>query len=53
MPLKQRQAWGIRHLSRKPVPGFDHPLGKEVLPNVQSKETMDYKDFNTLFPIYM
>ena len=37
MPLKPWQAWGIDHLSRKPVPAFDHPLGKEVLPDVQSK----------------
>jgi len=35
MPLKHRQAWGIDHLSRKPVPVFDH--SKEILPNVQSK----------------
>ena len=34
MPLKHWQAWGIDHLSRKPVPVFDHPLGKEMLPNV-------------------
>ncbi|KAK4816063.1 hypothetical protein QYF61_011071 [Mycteria americana] len=37
MPLKHWQAWGIDHLSRKPVPGFDHPLGKEMLPKVQSE----------------
>lgn len=37
MPLKHQQAWVIDHLSRKPVPGFDHPLGKEVLLNVTSK----------------
>ena len=36
MPLKHWQAWGIDHLSRKPVPMFDHPLSKEMLPNVQS-----------------
>ena len=37
MPLKHRQAWGIDHLSRKPIPGFDHPLGKKMLPNVKSR----------------
>lgn len=26
MPLKQWQVWGIGQLSRKPIPGFDHPL---------------------------
>ncbi|KAF4804376.1 hypothetical protein TURU_008479 [Turdus rufiventris] len=35
--LWQNQAWGIDHVSGKPVPVFDHPLGKETLPNVQSK----------------
>ncbi|KAK4830133.1 hypothetical protein QYF61_008560 [Mycteria americana] len=30
-------AWGIDHLSRKPVPVFDLPLSKKMLPNVQSK----------------
>jgi len=34
MPLK---AWGIDHFSRKPVPAFNHPLNKEMLPTVQSK----------------
>jgi len=34
MPLKNWQGWGIGHLSRKPVPVFDHPLGKEKLPQV-------------------
>jgi len=34
MPLKHGQAWGVDHLSGKPVPGFDHPLGKEMVPNV-------------------
>jgi len=37
MPLKHWQAWSFDHLSRKPVPVFDHPLGKEMLPNVQSE----------------
>ena len=37
MRLKHWQAWGIDHLSRKPDPMFDHPLGKEMLPNVQSE----------------
>jgi len=34
--LKHWQAWGIDHLSRKTVPVFDHPLSKEMLPNVYS-----------------
>jgi len=29
MPLKHCQAWGIDHLSRKPVPGFDTLLVKK------------------------
>lgn len=37
MPLKHRQAWGINYFSRKPFPGSDHHLGKEMLPNAQSK----------------
>jgi len=37
MPLKHWQAWHIDHLSRKPIAVSDHPLGKEMLPNVQSK----------------
>ena len=37
MPLKHWQAWGIDHLSRKPVLGFDQPLSKEILPNVHSE----------------
>jgi len=37
MPLKYWQGWGIDHLSRKPVPVLDYPLGKEMLPNVQSE----------------
>jgi len=32
MPLEHRQAWGINHLSRRPVPVFDHSLGKEAFP---------------------
>jgi len=32
MPLKHCQAWGIRHLSGKPLPVSDHPHGKEMLP---------------------
>ena len=36
MPLKQRQAWGMDHLSRKPVPLFPYSLGKEMPPSVQS-----------------
>ena len=37
MLLKHQTAWGIDHLSRKPVPAFVHPLGKEKLPNVKSE----------------
>jgi len=37
MSLKHRQAWGIDHLSSKPVSVFDHPLGKEMPPNVKSE----------------
>ena len=36
MPPKHRDAWGIDHLCRKPVPVLDHPLGKEMPPSVQS-----------------
>lgn len=36
MPLKPCQAWGIDHLSRKPVVVFDHALGKETIHNVHS-----------------
>lgn len=36
MTLKHWQVWGINH-SRKPVPMFDHHLGKEILPNVKSE----------------
>lgn len=32
--LQQWQAWGVNYLSRKPVLAFNHPLGKEILPNV-------------------
>jgi len=39
-PLKHWQAWGINHLSRKPVPVSDHPLSKGMLPNVWSKPPM-------------
>lgn len=37
MLLKCCQTGDIHPLSRKPVPISDLPLGKEVLPNVQSK----------------
>lgn len=47
MPLKHLQAWGINHLSRKPVTVFDHPAGKEIPPNVQSKSSQNC--FETLF----
>jgi len=29
-PRKHCQAWGIDHLSRKPVPGLGHPLGGRI-----------------------
>lgn len=29
-PPEHRQAQGINHVSRKPVPGFDHPHGKGI-----------------------
>lgn len=35
--LKHCQPWGTDHHSRKSVPAFDHPLGKVMDPNVQSK----------------
>jgi len=35
--LEQLQAWAINHLSRKYIPVFDRPLGKEMFPNVQSE----------------
>jgi len=34
--LKHQKARGIGHRSTKPAPVFDHPLGKEMLPNVKS-----------------
>jgi len=34
--LKHLKARGIGHRSMKPAPVFDHPLGKEMLPNVKS-----------------
>jgi len=37
MLLKHWQAWGINHLSRNPVPMFDHPFGKEMFPQVKFK----------------
>jgi len=37
MPLKRWQAWGIDHLSSKPVPSLDHPLSKEMLPTLQAE----------------
>lgn len=35
--LEHWQAGGISHLSREPVPVFDHSLSKEMLPNIKSK----------------
>jgi len=40
MRLKCGQAWVIDRLSRKPVSVFDHPPGKEMLPNVQPKPSL-------------
>lgn len=31
------QSWGNNHVSGKPVVVFNHPLSKEMLPDVQSK----------------
>lgn len=39
MPLKPWQAWGTDHLSKKPVPVFDHPLWKETFPNIKSESS--------------
>ena len=30
MPPENWQMWGINHLTRKPVPGSDHPLLKNL-----------------------
>ena len=35
MLLEHWQAWGIDHLSRKPVPVLDNPLSEEMFPHVQ------------------
>lgn len=58
MPLKHWQAWGINHFSRKPVPGFDHPLGKETLPNVDFEPSLtdvalslDSSGFHSALPL--
>lgn len=40
IPLKHWQAWDINHLSKKTVPVFNHPLGKEMLPNAQSEPSL-------------
>ena len=37
MPLEHWQAWGIKHPSRKPIPGYDKPHGKEIISNIQSE----------------
>jgi len=29
--LEHRQVWGNNHPSRKPVPVFEHPQGKEMV----------------------
>lgn len=34
MPLRH---WGMNQLFRMPVPVFDHPFGKEMLPNIRSQ----------------
>lgn len=41
MPLEQQQAWGINHLSMKPIPMFDHPHSKEFIHNVQSETSLE------------
>lgn len=38
--LKNWQAGGINHLSKKPIPGFDQSLANEVLANVQPKSVL-------------
>lgn len=35
MHLKHWQVWSTDHLCRKPVPVYDHPVGKEILSNIQ------------------
>lgn len=40
LPLEHWRAGGIDLLSRKPGPVFEHPLGKEILPNIWSKPPM-------------
>lgn len=40
MLLKPWQSWSTNHLSRKPVPVFDNPLRKEMLPPVPSKPAL-------------
>lgn len=37
MPFKHWQAWESEHPSREPVSMCDHPPGKEMLCNIQSK----------------
>lgn len=41
MPPEHWWAGGTDHLSRKPVPVFDLPLGKKLFPNVQSEPLPD------------
>lgn len=37
VPVEHWQAWGINHLSEKPVTVFDCPHGNKMFPNVWSK----------------
>ena len=37
IPFEHWQAWGFDYLSRKPLPVLNHPLDKEMLPDVQSE----------------
>lgn len=40
MPLQHRQACGINHSSRKPIPVYDNPHGKEIISNIQSEHPL-------------
>lgn len=41
MSLEHCQAWGINHLSIKPVAVFDHPHGKKIFPNAQPDSLLE------------
>lgn len=55
MPLEYWQAQGIKHLPRKPVPVFEHPLGKDIFPNIHcdlvSRKTNDNKTWKTYISV--